>query len=594
MSTALSTPSWKPTTVPWSVCALLILLPLWSFALFGRGAWMPDEPREYDIAVNMLHDGNLAVPHLAGEAFLEKPPLLYWVGASVMTLVNESILSARAQNLLWSSIVILAIGALAGRMASASGCDRPRARDAISLVAALAAGTMMLPLRIQIWFSTDAPLLAATALAWLAAWSAIHAEDSGDRMRWYLVFAGALGVAFFTKNVFGWVTPVLGLWAWIVLEKRWRVLLQPELYVALSALLAALALWAMFVLRQPQGAEALRAIVWDNTLGRFHSTASTSGYQFGHRNHPLRYLTLLPVFVLPWTFCIIAALRWAYLQLRSGGANAGAIRFAVCAFVPGVLLLAVSATARDVYYGPSVLAMCPLLGMWAQQRNADRMERICMAINTFSTRFAGVLLIAASLVLAVLQGQSPGAWRIAVGLLIAVVCWSGWKAMQMTHPTATAVAHLPVWLVGLLAVEIVAFPAIEQTENLTPFATHAAADIRGSDTYFFCADETTRAVLDSAANVRLKNVCGDDQVRELLASNPKRMFLAQNAVTRLSSHSQAVLEYLHATTFVRAGSKVMPAQALEALGLRPRIEWSTSGGRSYGLYALPPATLAER
>jgi 4-amino-4-deoxy-L-arabinose transferase-like glycosyltransferase len=592
MSTVPATKSVKFISLPWYASALLIVLPILVFAMFSRGAWLPDEPREYDIAINMLHDGNFAVPHMAGDEFLEKPPLLYWVGASVMKLTNDSILAARAQNVLWSGIVILAIGALAGRMAGA-GNDTPQRRGAVSLIAALAAGTMMLLLQIEIRLSTDAPVLAATALAWLALWSAVHAEQPRDRMRWYLVLACAFAIAFFGKNIFGWVTPSVGMGAWIIWERRWRALRQPQLYIALAALIAVLAIWAVFVLQQPQGADALKVIVWDNTFGRFQSTASSSGYEFGHRNHPLKYLPSLPMFALPWTFCVIAALRWAWKELKVGGPAVSAIRFSICSFIPGILLLTVSATSRDTYYGPSVLALCPLLGVWAQQRSADRIERLWITINTFSARIAGAFLAIVALMLALLQARSPGLWHIAAGLLVVIMCWYGWKTMHLTSSTAAAAVHVPVWLAGLVALEIIAFPAIDQSQNLTRFALHAAADIQGTDTHLFCADETTRSVLDSAANVRPVNVCGDDIVRELLVHNPKQMFLAQNGLTRLSSHSQAVLQYLHATTFMQQSSKVMPAQRLEALGLRPVVEWSIPGGRSYGLYATPTAATVK-
>jgi 4-amino-4-deoxy-L-arabinose transferase-like glycosyltransferase len=577
--------------MPWYGCALLILIPILAFAMFSRGAWLPDEPREYDIAMNMLQDGNFAVPHMAGEAFLEKPPLLYWVAASFMKLTNDSILAARAQNILWSSIVILAVGALAGRMAEAADCDM-RMQSAVSLIAALAAGTMMLLLQIEIRLSTDAPVLAATALAWLAMWSAVHAEQPRDRMRWYLILACAFAAAFFGKNIFGWVTPFVGMGAWIIWERRWRVLRQPQLYIALAVLVAVLGLWALFVLRQPQGADALKVIVWDNTFGRFQATASSSGYEFGHRNHPLKYLSSLPMFMLPWTFCVIAALRWAWTELKANGPGVSAIRFSICSFIPGIVLLTMSATSRDTYYGPSILALCPLLGVWAQQRSADRIERLWIRINTFSARLAGAFLVCAALMLAILQAQPPGLWHIVAGVVMAIACWCGWKAMRLTNATTAAAAHVPVWLCGLIALEIIAFPAIDQAQDLTPFAMHAAADIQGSEVYLFCADETTRSVLDSTAGARPKNVCGEDLVRGLLAVDSKQMFLAQSGLTRQSAQSRALLQSLHATALLRGSSKVMPAERLEALGLRPVVEWSIPGGRSYGLYAMPSVPLA--
>ena len=55
----------------WPLVILLLFLPVWTIGLFHRGIWMPDEPREYDIAINMIGDHDFVVPHLAGDPFLE-------------------------------------------------------------------------------------------------------------------------------------------------------------------------------------------------------------------------------------------------------------------------------------------------------------------------------------------------------------------------------------------------------------------------------------------------------------------------------------------------------------------------------------------
>lgn len=58
--------------------ALLVIYPFWtsSFGLYG-----PDEPRYASIARAMAESGDWITPRLDGEAWLEKPPLLYWLSA---------------------------------------------------------------------------------------------------------------------------------------------------------------------------------------------------------------------------------------------------------------------------------------------------------------------------------------------------------------------------------------------------------------------------------------------------------------------------------------------------------------------------------
>jgi len=58
--------------------ALLLLYPVWTSAF---GLYGPDEPRYASIARAMAETGDWITPRLDGEAWLEKPPLLYWMSA---------------------------------------------------------------------------------------------------------------------------------------------------------------------------------------------------------------------------------------------------------------------------------------------------------------------------------------------------------------------------------------------------------------------------------------------------------------------------------------------------------------------------------
>src|SRR5215469_12783894 len=71
-----------PAAEPWRAKALLVLLVLPGLLLYPSlnfHLFEPDESRYAQIPREMLRRGELVVPYLQGEPYLDKPPLLYWL-----------------------------------------------------------------------------------------------------------------------------------------------------------------------------------------------------------------------------------------------------------------------------------------------------------------------------------------------------------------------------------------------------------------------------------------------------------------------------------------------------------------------------------
>lgn len=68
------------------IAAFLALLFLYLFGLTTAGLVGPDEPRYASIGRQMARSGDWITPRLWGEAWFEKPPLLYWMIASAHRL----------------------------------------------------------------------------------------------------------------------------------------------------------------------------------------------------------------------------------------------------------------------------------------------------------------------------------------------------------------------------------------------------------------------------------------------------------------------------------------------------------------------------
>ena len=66
--------------LPFAFFLLLVvayLLP----GLIGHDPWKQDETYVFSIIHHILQGGDWVVPRMAGEPFMEKPPLYYWVAA---------------------------------------------------------------------------------------------------------------------------------------------------------------------------------------------------------------------------------------------------------------------------------------------------------------------------------------------------------------------------------------------------------------------------------------------------------------------------------------------------------------------------------
>src|ERR1041384_6927991 len=60
----------------------IFLLAAWvALGLFGHDPWKPDEAYTFGLVYQMLQNGDWVVPTLAGEPFVEKPPLFFWTAA---------------------------------------------------------------------------------------------------------------------------------------------------------------------------------------------------------------------------------------------------------------------------------------------------------------------------------------------------------------------------------------------------------------------------------------------------------------------------------------------------------------------------------
>ena len=472
---------------------LAALALLWCTGLFGRGYWTPDEPREAALAASVsAHPA--ALPSLAGVRFAEKPPLTYWLSGGSMKLFGVHPAAARLPQLCYALLGFLAVWILARRL-----LGKDSAASAAAPAGAMVFATGALVYQVQIWLDTDALLLAGVSLALAGMYAGLATADGAPsarnaRLRAYLVMHLGLTLAFFAKNFAAWLVPVLALLCFIVWERRWREFGRWELYLGALLPIGCIAGWAGAVAAQPDGAQTLRVLFWNNLIGRALSIAGDGpfNYSSGHANSPGKYLIELPLYLLPWTALAVPALRTAWRGARRAGPRRSAWRFAICAALPGLLLLSLAATARGIYAAPCMVGFSLLIALWAAE---TVQARVVLATTAVLIALLATTVLAVTLALqwTVERASWPVSLLSALAAVVVIV-WSLRQGFASVQTSSTRVIKLAAAWCLLLSFGICSLiGAVNRSQDLAALASRIAQVAAPRPLLLWNPDETTLA-----------------------------------------------------------------------------------------------------
>jgi 4-amino-4-deoxy-L-arabinose transferase-like glycosyltransferase len=310
--------------------------------VLGREVWTPDEPREAALALAMSRTGQWVIPELAGQPFVEKPPLYYAVGAAFIRVLGDAFgptAALRIAGILWGLGTLAAVYLLAARL-----LNRTRALAVMCLLA-----TMPGFIQVSHWLIVDQALVCFVAASlWLLA-EAYRAERP-----WALPAAAAAAAgAFLVKGGVG--PAVIGL-GWLGLVIPMLAGDRPgscrhsfgtwALAHALAALVFLVLVGAWLVpFRAQAGPDLFHEWFWRNHAGRFLGQTP----DLGHQNGPLYYLGVIPLYVLPWLPVFLAGLWAALRECRAGGWRRAERLLPLVWGLGGLLLLTASGTKREIY-----------------------------------------------------------------------------------------------------------------------------------------------------------------------------------------------------------------------------------------------------
>lgn len=313
--------------------ALAYVLP----SIVAFGPWKPDEPYMFGLIDSLVKTGDWVVPTLAGEPFMEKPPLFVWVAAGTAHLASPWLaIEYGARFAIGIFMLITFVGtASAARRWWGPGYGRYAVLALLASIGLQQHGRMMIP---------DLPLLAGFAVAfWGWAWIQERPLKGG------VLLGTGLGMAFMAKGLLG--PGVLSLAALLlpILFSSWRK--RTYAYGMLVALLASLPwilIWPIALYgRDPQ---LFMEWLWVNNVGRFVGFSVPTLGASHESGHLLK--------TIPWfTFPVLPLTMWAAWKMRlTALARPG---FQVSLVVLGVLLgvYIASASGRVVYLLPMLIPL---------------------------------------------------------------------------------------------------------------------------------------------------------------------------------------------------------------------------------------------
>ena len=367
--------------------ALGLLIAVWLAAgLFGRDPWKPDEAYNFGVVHHILNTGDWVVPAIAGEPFMEKPPLFYITAAffahafgSFMPLHD----AARLACAFYVGLTLLCT-ALTARALFGRGAARAALLFLMGCIGYFHSAHLLV---------TDNALVAGVAIALYGL--AIH------RLRPALggiALGTGTGVAFLAKGLIG--PGMVGLTALALLAlPAWRTRdYARTLAIAALALAPWLVIWpAALYARSPALFHEWLIV---NNFGRYTGTAN-----LGPAHDHWMYVRILPLFALP-ALPLAAWSAWRALRRREAQAA-----LPLAASTAMLALLSSACNSRDLYALPMLVPLSVAAAAYLHE-----LPRACERV----LRWLG----------------------LALGTAGALALWLGWGVLIARWPAALANALL--------------------------------------------------------------------------------------------------------------------------------------------------------
>jgi len=339
------------------------LVLVWVVAgLFPHEPWKADEAYSFGIVYHMLQTGDWVVPAVAGEPFMEKPPLFYITAAGFARLFSPLLRLHDGARLASGFYLLLAFlfAGLSGRRLWGPG------RGTTTVALLMGSAGLLLNVHLLV---TDTALLAGCAIAMFGLTQAQDRPVAGGVWLGLGTGIGFLSKGLVAPGMFGVASLLLPVLSPPLRTRRYALFLAVAFLVALPSL----TVWPFALYRRSP--DLFREWLWNNNFGRFLGFSHLGPRKTGS------YLILLSYFALP---AYLIALWAIWRKLRGGlQETAFAVPFAVFLAMWGIL--EASSEGRDLYAVPLLLPVSLMAASVVpalSRRTSDILNRLGAAVFT--------------------------------------------------------------------------------------------------------------------------------------------------------------------------------------------------------------------
>ena len=300
--------------------------------LIGHDPWKPDEAYTFGLVFDVLQGGSWIVPTLAGEPFVDKPPLFVLTAALFAKIFSPLLPLHDGARLAAGFYVAMAFAftALAGRALSGRG------RGWVAVLILL--GSLGLMVRAHQMIA-DTALFAAFAMGVYGLARALSRPIAGGFWLGTGVGLGFMAKGFFAPIVLGITAIVLA-----AMCRSWRNS-GIAFAIALVAALPWLIIWPVLIYIESPA--LFSDWLWNYNVGRF-----LNSFRFGSHVQPLHYLSILPWYAWP----ALPLALWVLWGTRVSGFRRPAIQLPFVLFLVTFAVLSLAPDAREVYAMPMLIA----------------------------------------------------------------------------------------------------------------------------------------------------------------------------------------------------------------------------------------------